>query len=164
MNRVSITTSEATLQKVSPTWCGPDLARRRLWPKALEAAEEVLHSDPHHLGALEVRAQAYLGFGRFEELFVELRTLVRLNPHEPAYDIWRASALQSMGKMPEAMSALARGYSRTKDKTLKRKIVIELELLAEFVQSPTKDQLLAEIGLLDSDGRRHARVSPNLLS
>lgn len=164
MNRVSTMASEATKQKVSPTWSGPDLARRRAWPEAFAAAEEVLRADPQHLGALEVRAQAMLGLGQFEELFVELRTLVRMNPHEPAYEIWRASALQSMGKVSEAISALARGYSRTKDKSLKRKIVIELELLAEFVQGPTKDQLLAEIGLMGSDGKRQNRVSPNHLS
>lgn len=114
-------------------WRGFELAQSRQWSRAERAATSLLKQDADHLGALEVLCQAQLHQNRPEEALLTLRRMVRLNPGESGYDVLRASALQSMGRLPEALEALSRARDRAKTPNQKLKIEAEIQMVLECI-------------------------------
>lgn len=145
-----IVQSEVQRRKAAVRWSGPELLRQRRWEKALAAAHRCRKRDASHLGALEVEAQALIALGRVEPAMSTLRQLIRMNPHEPAYELWRGYALQTAGRHHEALLALGRAYRMCKEGPLKRILIQEMDLLIHFLDAGTRDPQLiwAELGIV----------------
>jgi tetratricopeptide (TPR) repeat protein len=120
-----------------------------------------LERDPEHLGALEVAAQSLVALGHAEECLAVVRSLVRLNPHEPAYELWRASSLQILARHSEALTAFSRAYRLYKDPMIQAKVLEEMELLIGLLEMGGREptQLWLDAGLVPPQKRRGARES-----
>lgn len=103
---VGARTSPSTATQCRQGWQIAQEARHQLqnynWPAALEACDRVLQQDPHHLGALEVKAQALWFAGQYDEVVKVTTQLLRLNPSEPGYRYTRGMANLSLGKFEES--------------------------------------------------------------
>ena len=107
---------------------------------ALLATEQILESDPDHLGALEVRVRALWRLGDFPAVLRTLRRLTALNPYEPGYFLMQGNSLGMLGRPVEARSA----YQRC----------------AEFACSPVREEALASIAEIDLQLGPSSRLAP----
>lgn len=110
-------------------WKGADHVRNRNWPSALREAQKMLREHPEHLGALEALCQAQLNLGNYERALLTIRRLIRINPNEAGYETLRASALQSMGRLFEAMHSLSRAHSLCRAPQHRAAIERELDIV-----------------------------------
>lgn len=114
---------------ISVRWSGAKELSSGDWKGARRSAQRVLRIDPGHLGALEVLAQSTLALGLYEEVLGLVRKLIRVNPNEPAYEIIRATALQGLSRLPEALDSLVRAHQLSKDATQKSRVMDEIEFI-----------------------------------
>ncbi|MBL8060106.1 MAG: tetratricopeptide repeat protein [Chthonomonas sp.] len=146
-------------------WSGPSLAQRGDWQAALRSARRRLKRLPGDLGALEVMARSLVAVGRAEEALPHLRTLVRQNPHEPAYDVWRASALQAQGRYVEALLSLSRAYNLYREGPIKDKVLAEVELMINLLEQRGHQPMVlwTEVGILPPARRKGCREAVPLI-
>lgn len=78
---------------------------------AIDLAKKILRRDKTQIGAWELLAKAQWQAGRCRELLHTMGRLIRLNPYEPGYFALRAAALQSIGRVGNAI----RDYARAGD-------------------------------------------------
>lgn len=142
--------------KPAVAWRGPALAQNGEWEAALRVARRRLRMDSEDVGALEVIAQALVALGRAEESLSVVRLLVRLNPREPAYELWRAAALQTMGRHSEALTSLSRAHGLYRGGRIKGKVLEEMELLIGMLEQSGREPmaLWVEAGIAPPPTRR----------
>ena len=142
--------------KPAVAWRGPALAQNGEWETALRVARRRLRLDSDDIGALEVIAQALVALGRAEESLFVIRSLVRLNPREPAYELWRAAALQTMGRYSEALTSLSRAHGLYREGRIKAKVFEEMELLIGMLEQSGREPmaLWVEAGIAPPPTRR----------
>ncbi len=76
--------------------------------EAIATCDEILSTDPTHLGALEICSRSLWAKQDFAKLEVITRQLIALNPFEPGYFGLRGMALRALGRYGEAVHALRR--------------------------------------------------------
>lgn len=150
----------------SLSWSGPAKVQAGDWRGALLAARRRLKNDPDDLSGLEVLARALVALGAPDEALSVLRHLIRLNPHEPAYDLWRSSALQAKGRYSEALVSLSRAYSLYKVGPVKDRVLEELELLISFLElsGHTPVALWSQVGITPPVRRKGNREAIPLIN
>lgn len=146
-------------------WHGPTFAQRGEWVAALRSARRRLARLPDDLGALEVEARSLIAMGRPEEALAQIRTLVRINPREPAYNIWRASALQAQGRYAEALLSLSRAYNLYRAGPIRDRVLEEVELLINLLEQRGHHGLAlwTEVGIVPPAKRRWSRDAVPLI-
>lgn len=75
---------------------------------AIECANEVLATEPKHLGAMELVVKAHWRASRLEDALAMLDRLMQLNPYELGYSYYRGHILQGMGRYGDAIDAMQR--------------------------------------------------------
>ncbi len=153
--------------KPAVCWRGPALAGNGQWEAALRVARRRLRHDAEDVGALEVIAQSLVALGRAEESLTVVRNLVRLNPREPAYELWRASALQTMGRHSEALGSLSRAHGLYREGRIKEKVYAEMELLIGLMEQGGREPmaLWVEVGIAPPPrGRKTVREAFPVIS
>lgn len=148
------------------SWSGPAKVQAGDWRGALLAARRRLNWDPDDLSGLEVMARALVALGAPDEALSVLRHLIRLNPHEPAYDLWRASALQAKGRYSEALVSLSRAYSLYKAGPVKDRVLEEVELLISLLElsGHTPFALWSQVGITPPARRKGNREAIPLIN
>lgn len=119
-------------------WRGLVLAEQGDWEAALQCAHQTLAQCPDHLGALEVLCRAQLRMNDCERALLTVRKLVRLNPHEPGYEVLRASALQSCGRFSEALESLQSAKQRSRNVGFKARVEREIATLVQCLGLTTE--------------------------
>ena len=159
------TKADRPAPKPALRWKGPVMAQRGEWQAAIRSARRRLQRIPGDLGALEVMARSLVAVGRAEEALPHLRTLVRQNPHEPAYDVWRASALQAQGKYVDALLRLSRAYNLYREGPIKDKVLAEVELMINLLEQRGHHPmaLWCEVGILPPARRKGGREAAPLV-
>src|SRR5437868_6340463 len=76
--------------------------------RCVAETQSILADDPSHVAALEVLAKALWQAGDCDALLATIDRLLELNPYEPGYHSLRGAALQSTGKLGEAVRAFSR--------------------------------------------------------
>lgn len=141
------------------------MAQRGEWSAAMRSARRRLRQLPGDLGALEVMVRSLIALGRAVEALPHLRSLIRQNPHEPAYELWRATALQAQGRYVDALMSLSRAYKIYKKGPIKDKVLAEVELMINLLEQRGHQPLAlwCELGILPPNRRRGARESVPLI-
>ena len=134
-------------------WHGTQLAACSSWKYALRASRQMLSSDPEHLGALAVLCQSQLKLGNFDDALKTIRRLVRVNYAEPGYELLRSQALQSQGRLSDALSALLRAKAMCRREAMMDRIDRDIDLLAGCLNIDP-DLLKIDNGVLDGCGIR----------
>lgn len=140
-------------------WIGMSAARNGDWPEAYRLAVEALKIDSEHLTALEVLCQAQLHLSQPNEALKTLRKLIRINPREAGYETLRASAMQELGRLQDALISLHRAHSLARSEQHKTRILQEIDIMIACLGFT--DESLKQIGLepfpTSSDSRRMSR-------
>ncbi len=149
--------------RINVRWSGARLLATGDWAEARRSAQRVLRIEPQHLGALEVLSQSTLALGRYDEVLGLVRQLVRLNPNEPAYEVIRATALQGLSRLPEALESLVRAHQLSKDNAQKKRIMDEIEFIHACLrmQSPSQGIAPTANSLVN---QRQSRLATPILS
>ncbi len=126
-------------------WIGMDAARNGDWNAAYRLAVSALKIDPEHLTALEVLCQSQLHLGQPNEALKTLRKLIRINPKEAGYETLRASAMQELGRLQEALISLHRAHALARNEQHKARILQEIDILIACLGF--SDESLKQIGL-----------------
>jgi regulator of sirC expression with transglutaminase-like and TPR domain len=134
MPEANSTTSE------SMTPFGPSMMGTADWDAALQTCNQVLCLDPHHLGALEVKAQALWFTGRYADLVTTTTQLLLINPLEPAYRMTRGMARIALGQLAAAQQDLAFAIQQSNSEGFRRQAQEALASLEAFRNgSPVAD-------------------------
>lgn len=99
------------------------------WEGALANCLEVLSTDPDHLGALEILAQAQWYGGEFEAVIQTTSRLLRLNPLEPGYRYTRGMALLSRGELVRAADDFRRALGQSNSAAFRRQVSESLDMV-----------------------------------
>ena len=125
----SRTKQQKVILTIPVKWIGMDAARDGDWPKAYRLSIDALKIDAEHLTALEVLCQAQLHLGQPSEALKTLRKLIRINPKEAGYETLRASAMQELGRLQDALVSLHRAHSLARTEIHRSKILQEIDIM-----------------------------------
>jgi tetratricopeptide (TPR) repeat protein len=119
-------TKPSTTSRCRQGWQIAQEARHQLqnynWSASLEACDRVLQDDPHHLGALEVKAQALWFAGRYDAVVAVTTQLLRLNPSEPGYRYTRGMANLSRGKFEDSRRDFEYAISQSDNESFRSQV------------------------------------------
>lgn len=139
----TVTRTPRRRRKVAPLqWRGPQLVAEGNWTEALSVALTLLSRCPDHLGALEVKVTAQLHLGQFEPALLTIRKLIRINASESGYELLRASAMQSMGRLEEALLALDRAETLCRDSRTLANIDSDMQMLSACLGVSPADRIV----------------------
>ena len=104
------------------------------WEEALESCKEVLASDPDHLGALEVMAQAQWFGGFYDDVIRTTSRLLMLNPHEPGYRYTRGMAHMSRGELYRAAEDFRRAIAQSDHPGFRSQVAQSLDAVEMWIE------------------------------
>lgn len=116
---------------------------------------QVLQSDPDHLGALEVLAQAQWFGGQFEDVIRTTSRLLRLNPLEPGYRYTRGMALMSRGDLAQAIEDFRYALTQSKNADFRAQVASSLDAAEQWLEQAAIAGSLRGSG----PGNRQTRVN-----
>ena len=109
------------------------------WQGAMETSQRMLRTDPDHLGALEVLAQAQWFGGQFDAVISTTSRLLRLNPLEPGYRYTRGMAHLSKGELSLAYDDFRTAISQSDNADFQEQVAFSLHALERWmVESPAR--------------------------
>ena len=101
----------------------------------LEQCRKILETDPDHLGALEIAAQAYWYEENYREVVQLTSRLIRLHPHEPGYRYMRGMAYLSMDRLKLAETDFKQALVQSNDFKFCEQVRMALTALEGYIDS-----------------------------
>lgn len=104
------------------------------WRNAMDSCQEVLRTDPDHLGALETLAQAQWLGGAFSDVITTTTRLLQLNPHEPGYRYTRGMAHLSLGELHRAAEDFRRAMDQSNNPAFQAQVASSLDAVELWLE------------------------------